>query len=196
MEVNWATPLYDFLRQCNASPLPKEVLDCGAGGDQPPLSIFAQSGYRTFGIEINPRSLAQAQEFSRTAGMPLNILQGNMRFLPFAEASFSFAYSYNAIFFNSKPDIRVILREIWRVLRRGGLCYVNFLSVDDPERNVFCPEGRQIFHNKGFSYFNDGEAEAYFAGFEILRKEKRFLEKIFEGRWLKQITLEYIGIKK
>ena len=42
VEVTWATPLYKFLRLCNASPLAEEVLDCGAGGSNPPLSLFYQ----------------------------------------------------------------------------------------------------------------------------------------------------------
>jgi hypothetical protein len=35
IDVIWATPLYEFLRQCNASPLEKTILDCGAGGSSP-----------------------------------------------------------------------------------------------------------------------------------------------------------------
>jgi len=196
MKVNWATPLYEFLRQCNASPLAKEVLDCGAGGDQPPLSMFFQSGYKTYGIEIAEVALAEAKQFYAETGMALNILQGDMRRLPFANTSFSFAYSYNAIFFNSKPNIAIILKEIERVLRGDGLCFVNFLSVDDPDRNIFCPAARQRFHNEGFSYHEDTEADAYFANFELLRKEKRFVEKFDQGNQLKQVTLEYIARKR
>lgn len=196
MEINWATPLYEFLRQCNASPLPKEILDCGAGGDQPPLSIFSQSGYRTWGIEIFERALAGAKKFCLQTGMALNILQGDISCLPFANSSFSFAYSYNAIFFNSKPDIADIMSEIERVLRRQGLCFVNFLSVDDPDRNVFCPEARQRFRNEGFSYHEDDEGDVYFANFELLRKEKRIVEKFDQGKQWKQVTLEYIARKR
>jgi hypothetical protein len=32
VQVIWATPLYECLRQCNASSLDKTVLDCGAAG--------------------------------------------------------------------------------------------------------------------------------------------------------------------
>ena len=63
MEVIWATPLYEFLRQCNASSLSKNILDCGAGGSQPPLSLFYQYGYQTFGIEIAEKPLEEAQRF-------------------------------------------------------------------------------------------------------------------------------------
>jgi ubiquinone/menaquinone biosynthesis C-methylase UbiE len=196
MEINWATPLYEFLHQSNASPLAKEVLDCGAGGDHPPLSMFYQCGYKTCGIEISEVTLVKAKKFCAETGMKLNIIQGDMRQLPFADTSFSFAYSYNAIFFNSKSDIRTIIREIERVLRVNGLCFVNFLSVDDPDRNIFCQAARLRFHNEGFSYHEDNEADAYFANFELMRKEKRFVEKVDQGNRLKQVTLQYIARKR
>jgi len=195
-EINWATPLYEFLRQCNGSPLAKEVLDCGAGGDQPPLSIFHQAGYKTCGIEIAEGPLAEARKFCAETGMELNIIQGNMRWLPLENQSFSFAYSYNAIFFNSKTDIAAIMQEIERVLRRGGLCFVNFLSVDDPDRNIFCEAARQRFHHEGFSYHEDTEADIHFVNFDILRKEKRFVEKLHHGEQIKQVTIEYIAMKR
>lgn len=196
MEINRATPLYEFLRQCNASPLPKTVLDCGAGREAPPLSIFHQQGYRTYGIEIDPRSLVEAWKFCAESGMTLNILPGDMRQLPFAAGILSFAYSFNAIFFMKKSDIALAMSEIERVMKPSGLCFVNFLSVEEPERNKFNEAGRKQFDTPGFSYHEDNEADAYFANFEILRKEKRRVEKAYEGSKLIQVTLEYIAKKK
>jgi SAM-dependent methyltransferase len=196
MEVNWATPLYEFLWQCNASPLAKEVLDCGAGGEHPPLSIFHQAGYRTFGIELVRRSLMEAREFCARTGMALNILQGDMRRIPFASGAFSFIYSFNAIFFMKKADIDAAMAEIERVLKPGGLCFVNILSTDDPDRKTYNEDGRRIFGTPGFSYHEDDEADVYFANFELLRKEKRRVGKLYQKDWLTQVTLEYIAQKK
>jgi len=39
-KVIWATPLYKFLGYCNDSPIDKTALDCGAGGNDPPLQLF------------------------------------------------------------------------------------------------------------------------------------------------------------
>lgn len=196
MEINWATPLYEFVRQCNLNPLPKVVLDCGAGREAPPLSIFQQQGYQTYGIEIDTQSVEQARQFCIHTGMNLNILQGDMRHIPFASGSFSFVYSFNAIFFMKKTDIAISMSEIVRVLNPSGLCFVNFLSVDDPERNKYNDDARRLFDTVGFSYHEDNEADGYFADFEILRKEKRRVEKKYEGRLLLQVTLEYIAKKK
>ena len=198
MEVIWATPLYEFLRQCNASPLEKVVLDCGAGGEKPPLSLFYQYVYRTFGVEIAQEQLAKAQTFCKETGMALHFFSGDMRRIPFASASFSFVYSYNAIFFMTKPDITRTMGEMERVLRPGGLLYVNFVSVDEPDKGPFCETApaRVLLKSERFAQHDDNEADAYFRAFEIQRKEKRFEDKVHgSGRSL-QVYLEYIARKR
>jgi SAM-dependent methyltransferase len=199
VEIIWATPLYEFLRRCNASPLAKEVLDCGAGGSNPPLSLFYQYGYKTFGIEIAEEALTESQSFCAKNDMALNIICGDMRSIPFPSERFSFVYSYNAIDFMTKPDIAVSMREIARVLKSNGLCYVNFLSVDDAESwEPFCEtaSAKGLLKSEGFAHFEDNEADEYFEVFEIVRKEKRLVEKLWEGRRLKQADIEYIARKR
>lgn len=198
IEIIWATPLYEFLRQCNASPLPKEVLDCGAGGSQPPLSLFYQYGYKTCGVEIAEGALAEAQSFCAEHHMDLNIFRGDMRRIPFPNESVSFVYSYNAIDFMTKRDIARAMDEMARVLRPDGLCYVNFLSVDDPDSwDPFChtAPALDLLKSERFAHHEDDEAEAYFAKFAIIRKEKRFVEKLYGGKKLKQVDIEYIARK-
>ena len=101
-KVIWATPLYKFLRYCNDSPLDKTVLDCGAGGDDPPLQLFYEYGYKTFGVEVSEDPFRQAKKFCKEHSMELNILKGDMRYLSFRSGSFSFVYSFNAIFFRAR----------------------------------------------------------------------------------------------
>lgn len=192
-EVIWATPLYKFLRECNSSPLEKTVLDCGAGGDDPPLQLFCDYGYETCGIEVAETPLKQARDFCRENKVELNILKGDMRRIPFKSEAFSFVYSYNAIFFMTKKDIATAMKEIERVTKPSGLCFVNFLSVDDPKRNVFC---KSFLGSTGFSYHEDDEPDRYFRNFEILRKEKRITRKLWESKYLVQADIDYIAKKK
>ncbi|MBZ9634051.1 hypothetical protein [Clostridium sp. FP1] len=55
-----AFPLYNFLKYCNTNSLEKNILDCGAGGSNPPLSLFYEFGYKTYGNEIYKEQLEKA----------------------------------------------------------------------------------------------------------------------------------------
>jgi len=199
IEIIWATPLYEFLRQCNQSPLPKNVLDCGAGGSQPPLSLFHQFGYKTYGIEIADDSLAEAQRFCSERKMSLDIISGDMRCIPFPSKEFSFIYSFNAIDFMTKPDIALSMKEITRALKSNGLCYVNFLTVDDEETwEPFCKTASalDLLKSERFAHFEDNEADVYFEEYDIVRKEKRLTDKLWEGKIRKRAEIEFIARKK
>jgi len=169
------------------------------GGSQPPLSLFYHRGYTTYGVEIAAEPLKQAQQFCAQNDMALNIIGGDMRHISFIKERFSFVFSYNAIDFMTKPDIAISMREITRVLKPEGLCYVNLLSVDDAESwEPFCEtaQAKDLLKSESFAHFEDHEADVYFDAFEILCMEKRLVEKLWEGRLLKQADIAYIARKR
>ena len=191
--VIWATPLYKFLKYCNDSPLDKTVLDCGAGGDDPPLQLFYECGYETFGVEVAENPFRQAKKFCREHCTELNIMKGDMRHLSFKNASFSFVYSLNAIFFMTKKDIKLSIKEIERILKPSGLCFVNFVSVDEPDKRPFC---KPFLGNPSFSRHKDNEPDRYFRNFKIIHKEKRMIDKKIHDKRSIQAYLDYIAQKK
>lgn len=177
-----AVPLYTFLRYCNSSGLRKKVLDCGAGGDCPPLSIFKENDYETYGIEISEHQIELAKEYCIQNNFNLNITKGDMRKITFENEAFSFVYSFNSIFHLTKKDIAITINEFKRVLIKDGLCFVNFLSIND--EGYGCGEqigNGEFFQDEGdekviHSYFYENEAEGYLNDFTILRKEYRNID--------------------
>lgn len=174
--------LFTFLLYCNSAELEKTVLDCGAGGNCPPLAIFAEHGYKTMGIDNSPKQLEMAREFEKKHGLELGIVYGDMISLPYKNASISFVYSYNSIFHMSKKEIAEALQEMRRVLPQGGLAFVNFASEHDGRSTVGEAVGNGEYMQLEFgeyvlhSFFKDNEAEQYFDGFKVLYKENRIRE--------------------
>lgn len=185
-------PLYGFLKECNDSPLTREVLDCGAGGSRPPLTLFYEHGYSVYGIDITPQQVELAQEYCMKAHITLPIMLGDARHIPFKDESMSFIYSVNTLCHLSKRDTAAVMQEIERVLRKEGLCFVNFVSVDDCGfgRGKEVSVGEFIQEEEWYSgikkeghicsYYEDSEPDPYFEPFEILRKEKRITELVIE----------------
>lgn len=172
-------PLYTFLKCCEKSRLKREILDCGAGGEKPPLYIFHLLGYETRGIDISRDQLKRATVFCEEKGIDLSIEEGDIRDLPFKEESFSFVYSYDTIFHMPKKEVSIAMQEMKRVLKKEGLLYVNFVSTEHSGFGNGQEVGIGEFIQNGprgkvhISYYEDDEPDQYFGGFEILCKEKR-----------------------
>ncbi len=175
------------------------VLDCGAGGPRPPLSIFHFYGFSTFGVEISRESISEAEEFCKKNGIDLNIKQGDMRQLPFADESFGYVYSQNSIFHLTKSDTAKAMNEMKRVLSPEGLLYVNFLSVDDQGfgegESVGSGEWRSTEHGEStiHSYFEASEPDSYFEDMDLLVKEIIKSDRRAVG--YKMATIEYVARK-
>jgi ubiquinone/menaquinone biosynthesis C-methylase UbiE len=182
----YPTPLYSFLRYANENPSIKRVLDCGAGGQDPKLALFYENGFDTYGIDISEERIGEFEKACNNRRITIDIKKADMRKIPFDDNFFGFVYSYNSIFHLTKEDIRKTIDEIYRVMVPGGLCYLNFLSVNARSYS----EGEKIRPGevvKSFddeehlhSYFEDDEPDGYFKKFEIIYKEKKY---ILKGRY-------------
>ncbi len=196
------TQLYKFLSMCDSTPLERVVLDCGAGGECPPLGLFWEHGYKTLGIEADDLQIMEAKEFENNRGMELNILKGDMRKLPFQDSSLSFAYSYNSIFHMKKTDVLQSINEIRRVLKPGGLCFVNLLSIRDFRYGSGEKIGSgEYYQDEGdstviHSYFADDEGDDYFKELDVIYKEIRVINRLVQGHWIKQGYVDYVARRK
>jgi len=192
------TMLYKFLIYCEKNSLEKIVLDCGAGGPQPPLALFKSQGYETYGIDIDGEMLNKANSFAEDNDIELNMSKGDMRSLPYEDRKFSFVYSYNTIFHMTKKDVVKAVEEMNRVLKPGGLLYANFLSVDD----FLYGEGEKIGEGEFLqeeshgevvhTFYEDDEPEVLFKDMDILFKQKRDVERRIEDMIIEQSYLDYI----
>jgi SAM-dependent methyltransferase len=97
--------------------LPGPVVDlgCGHGRHAAPLNTSGALKGRVVGLELDPYSLSQ-----RAPGFPA--VRGDLRALPFQSGSLAGAYAwYSTLFAFSETEHRVILQEVARCLRPGGL---------------------------------------------------------------------------
>ena len=165
-----------YLQQVDISHLEKTVLECGAGGRYPPLALFYERGYKTYGIDISDDRIELANIFCRERDMQLNIIRGDMRDIPFDAEEFSFVYECNSMCRLTKKDTGTAIREMTRVLKKGGHMSVGFMMLDSwpltgEERNPgeFWVHigGRDVVH----SYFEEDVPDQYFGELDVVWKE-------------------------
>lgn len=96
----------------------KEVLEIGCSIATDGLE-FAKAGARYTGVDLTPRSIEMAEERFALFEVPGLFLATNAEEpLPFPDASFDHVYSFGVIHHSPAPE--KIVREIYRVLRKGG----------------------------------------------------------------------------
>ena len=203
-ELLYPAPFYNFLSYISESHVHGPMLDCGSGGPNPKQALFFQLGFDTIGIEFSEERLEIAQDYAKKQKLKLPMQVGDMRLIPFESNYFGYVYSWNTIFHMKKIDIQKALGEMIRVLKPGGLCFVNFLSIDSEfygvgkEQNTgecLQHEGEEeILH----TFFTDEESDGFFNNLEIeiLFKEKRILHKKLEDRVMRDSYIDYIVRKK
>jgi SAM-dependent methyltransferase len=82
------------------------------------------------GLDTSSRQLAAAREY---LGDAVPLVQGSALALPFADATFDFAYIINVLHHvATPPEQREAIAEIGRVVRPGGLVFVHEMSVRNP----------------------------------------------------------------
>jgi len=130
----------------------RDVLDLGCGSGFH-LPAFAASAARVYGVEPHPALLRLAAR--RTRGSANVILrQGTAQAVPLADASVDVIHARWAYFFG--PGCEPGLRELARVVRRGGTAFV---IDNDATRSTF---GR--WFRRGYPKVDPVAVERFWAG--------------------------------
>jgi SAM-dependent methyltransferase len=181
-----AIPVYGFLSFINArhpqgeTPQRSKILDCGAGGPVPPLALFHRHGFEAWGIDASDGQLDRARQFCERQGIELHLRTGDMRRIPFEDETFDYVYEHYSMCHLGKRDTALAVSEMYRVLKRQGLCFLGVISADSWPKSWFGQErepgeywgeegGEPTLH----SVFSDEEVDELVSAWEVVSKEKR-----------------------
>ncbi len=96
------------------------LLDIGCGHGRHALA-FGGHGVAVTGVDISTALLRQAQDLAYEAGASLQLVRGDMRWLPFRTRQFQAAILFDGFgFFEREEEHATVLREVARVLCAGG----------------------------------------------------------------------------
>ena len=127
------------LRSPGSSRGPVLDLACGAGRH---MREFARRGIAAVGLDLSRTLLGEGK--AATPG--LGLVQGDMRYLPFADGSFDLVVNFFTSFgyFAEPEDDRRVLDEIRRVLRSDGRFMLDFLNAERVRRNLVREDERLV----------------------------------------------------
>lgn len=145
----------------------EEVLDCGCGGGAN-IAVFLRmvdEGHVT-GLDYSTVSVAKSREVNRAAidAGRCEIVQGNVRELPFDDARFDVVTAFETVYF--WPEIACCFAEVHRVLKSGGV----FMITNETTGKTGAHEKWQKLVD-GMSVYTGEELEALLIGAGFARVE-------------------------
>jgi 2-polyprenyl-3-methyl-5-hydroxy-6-metoxy-1,4-benzoquinol methylase len=128
-------------------PLPpgegRALLDLGCNWGRWTIAA-ARAGYCATGIDRAKKSVGAARRVAEQLEVEAEYTVGDVRELPFPDASFDAVFSYSVLQHLAKEDVHTVVSEIRRVLKPGGIAWIEIPNACGP-LNV----ARQI--RRGFS---------------------------------------------
>ena len=193
--ITRANSLYKVLYYANTLGIEKTILDCGAGGRNPPLYLFYLYGFKCFGIDLSEDSICKAKEFENINNCILNIENGDFRKINRENNSYGCCYSYNSIFHMNKTDVVKSINEMIRVTNNGGLIYFNVLSKNDMLFGKGKEVGLDTFYDDDeksvHSFWGEEEIEEYISKTVIVEKDVINMKIKHNGSLINQSFIEY-----
>jgi tellurite methyltransferase len=147
--------LFDQLLKGQLNPQ-MAVLDAGCGGGRN-LTYFLRTGYDVCGVDQSPESINAIQNMA--AQLSPNLPANNFRVeaverMSFAGAQFDLVISSAVLHFaRDETHWLAMVREMWRVLKPGGILFARLASTIGIEPEVEHIEGRRYHLPDGSTRF-------------------------------------------
>lgn len=100
----------------------KDVLEIGYGMGTDHINL-AKMGGRMHGIDLTPRNFEETSTRFNLLSYQSELKIGDAENLPYDDNTFDFIYSFGVI--HHSPNTTKIVKEIHRVLKPGGACWVS-----------------------------------------------------------------------
>jgi len=99
------------------------VLDAGCGAGRNSV-LLSERGAQVTGLDIDPKALKVAASRCREHGVAVELVKGSVVKMPFLEGSFDAVVFQNVLEHTTRSDQPQALREMMRVLRKGGVLFI------------------------------------------------------------------------
>ncbi len=156
----------------------QKILDVGSGTGRH-LIFFSKKGFEIYGFDASPKAISIAKEWLAEENLNVKIKLNRMEAkFPYADNFFDAVISIQVIHHNKMKDILMTVREIERVLRKGGVIFITFPRLEgrgglddwklkEVERGTYIPQAGQ---EKGLPhhFFTMEEIHDVYSSFNLL----------------------------
>lgn len=140
--------LFDQMLRGNISP-GMRVLDAGCGGGRN-IRYLLREGYEVFGVDVSAEAIAAVRKMAAELAPELpaeNFQVSSVENMPFADESMDLVLCHSVLHFaRDQAQLEAMVRELWRVLRPGGMLFCRLAStIGASPQMAFEPLGNRRF---------------------------------------------------
>lgn len=130
--ANWITKPSIFAQQIiKFFPKNGKLVDLGAGQGQD-SQFFVKNNFQVISTDFCQDALDISQK--RSSSLKINFQNVNLtKKLPFKDSSFDIVYSHLALHYFNQKNTQKIFKEIYRILKKGGVFATLVNTINDPE---------------------------------------------------------------
>ncbi len=160
----------------------RTILDIGCGAGRHSI-LLGKQGFQVVALDISETALKTLDDRLKVASVAnVALVKHEMWDLPFIDGYFDAVICTNVLHHGKLVEIKQVIREVHRVMRRGAIAFVVALSTADfrkgngkrlePNTFVFTSgEERGIIHH----FFPREELQSCFKSFRILSFKERLI---------------------
>ena len=110
----------------------KKLLDIGAGIGRHAL-FFAKQGIEVTALDISSNGLNIIRNKADTMGLTIRTIAADMHSIPLENECFDYIVAYHSIYHTDYSGLTKIIKEMHRLLKKGGEIFLTLLSENDSE---------------------------------------------------------------
>lgn len=107
----------------------KEFLDLGCGLGRHSI-LFGKNGFNVSCFDISQEAINRTKEWTEKENLKFNYKVGDMLDLPYKDGEFDCIYCRNVISHTDTEGMKQVIRELYRVMKNRGECYLTLGSKD------------------------------------------------------------------
>lgn len=106
-----------------------KILEIGCGSCSN-LWVMAKEGFDTFGLDISENALMLGEQMLKKWGVKAQLVNASMTKIPFEDNTFDIVADIFSTFALTYSDFLVCIKDVKRVLKKGGLFFTYCPSID------------------------------------------------------------------
>lgn len=106
----------------------RAMLDLGCNWGRWTIAA-AKRGWTAVGLDPQLKAVQAARRVARQLGVDARFIVADARYIPFVDGTFDATFSYSVLQHLPKDDVASTLREVKRILRRGGTTLIQMPNV-------------------------------------------------------------------